>query len=90
MEEIPPLLVFNWNQTGISVVPILSWTMEAKGSKQVETAGMGDKQKIMAVFCGALSGKFLPLQLIYQEKTTACLHALSQISSRLACDIHPH
>lgn len=43
MEEIPPELVFNWNQTGISIVPGSSWTMETKGSKRVEIAGMGDK-----------------------------------------------
>lgn len=73
MEEIPPQLVFNWDQTGISIVPGSSWTMEAKGSKRVEIAGMGDKRQITAVFCGALSGEFLPPQLIYQGKTTACL-----------------
>ena len=27
MEDIPPELVFNWDQTGISVVPGSSWTM---------------------------------------------------------------
>ena len=27
MEEIPPELVFNWDQTGISIVPGSSWTM---------------------------------------------------------------
>ena len=73
MEEIPPQLVFNWDQTGISIVPGSSWTMEVKGSKRVEIVGMGDKRQITAVFCGALSGEFLPPQLIYQGKTTACL-----------------
>ena len=33
MEDIPAQLVFNWDQTGISIVPGSSWTMEAKGSK---------------------------------------------------------
>ena len=47
--------------------------MEAKGSKRVEIVGMDDKRQITAVFCGALSGEFLPPQLIYQGKTTACL-----------------
>ena len=47
--------------------------MEAKGSKQVEIVGMSDKRQITAIFCGALSGDFLPPQLIYQGKTTACL-----------------
>ena len=30
MEDIPPQLIFNCDQTGISVVPGSSWTMEAK------------------------------------------------------------
>ena len=49
MEDIPPQLVFNWNQTGISIVPSSSWTMEAKGTKRVEIARMGDKRQITAV-----------------------------------------
>ena len=32
MEDILPEFVFNWDQTGISVVPGSSWTMEVKGS----------------------------------------------------------
>jgi TctA family transporter len=36
MEDIPPQLVFNWDHTGISIVPSSQWTMEAKGSKRVE------------------------------------------------------
>lgn len=73
MEDIPPKLVFNWDQTGISIVPGSSWTMEVKGSKRVEIVGMDDKRQITAVFCGTLMGEFLPLQLIYQGKTSACL-----------------
>ena len=73
MEDIPSQLVINWDQTGISIVPGSSWTMEAKGSKRVEIVGMGDKRQITAVLCGAMSGEFLPPQLIYQGKTTACL-----------------
>ena len=73
MEDIPPELFFNWDQTGISVVPGSSWTMEVKGSKLVEIAGISDKRQITAVFCGAMTGEFLPPQLIYQGKTSACL-----------------
>ena len=73
MEDVPPELVINWDQTGISIVPGSTWTMEAKGSKRVEIVGTGDKLQITAVFCGALSGEFLPPQLIYQGKTPACL-----------------
>ena len=43
LEEIPPDLVFNWDQNGVSIVPGSSWTMELKGLKRVEIAGMKDK-----------------------------------------------
>ena len=69
MEDVPPELVFNWDQTGISIVPGSSWTMEKKGSKRVEIVGISDKRQITAIFCG----NFLPLQVIYQGKTTASL-----------------
>ena len=73
MEDIPHDLIFNWNQTGISIVPGLTWTMEFKGSIRVEITGISDKHQITAVFCGTMAGEFLPPQLIYQGKTTACL-----------------
>ena len=47
--------------------------MELKGSKRVEITGISDKRQITAVFCGTLAGDFLPPQLIYQGKTSACL-----------------
>ena len=50
MEDIPPELVFNWDQTGISVVPGSSWTMEAKGSKRVEIVGISDKRPTYGSF----------------------------------------
>ena len=30
MEEIPPEMVFNWDQTGIHLVPTSSWTMRSR------------------------------------------------------------
>ena len=72
MEEIPPELILNWDQTGIHLVPASSWTMEKVGSKRVEITGVNDKKQITAVFCGSLSGDFLPIQLIYQGKTARC------------------
>jgi len=73
MEKVPPELVFNWDHTGINIVPGSPWTMEEKGSKRVEVAGLNDKRQITAVFCASLAGEFLPVQLIYQGKTSACL-----------------
>ena len=34
--------------------------------------GPNDKQQITAVFCGSLTGDFLPLQLIYKGKSPLC------------------
>ena len=33
MEEIPPKLVLNWDQTGVKIVPSYTWTMEKQGTK---------------------------------------------------------
>lgn len=69
MEEIPPELILNWDQTGIKIVPSSTWTMDRQGSKRVEAVAVNDKRLITAVFCGSLVGDFLPIQVIYQGKT---------------------
>ena len=73
MMKVPNEFVFNWDHTGINIVPGSQWTMEPKGPKRVELAGLNDKRQITAVFCASLAGEFLPVQLIYTGKTTACL-----------------
>ena len=72
MEEIPPQLILNWDQTGIRIVPSTNWTMDRQGVKRVEIGGACDKRLITAVFCGSLVGDFLPIQLIYKGKTARC------------------
>ena len=72
MEEIPGELVLNWDQTGIKLVPSTTWTMERRGERRVEMAGINDKRLITAVFCGSATGDFLPIQLIYKGKTARC------------------
>ena len=49
MEEILPQLVFNWDQTGMSIVPGSDWSMEMKGAKQVEITGISDKCHMLRV-----------------------------------------
>ena len=71
-EEILPELILTWDQTGIKLVPSSSWTMEERGTRRVELAGLNDKRQIIAVFCGSLMGAFLPIQLIYTDKTPRC------------------
>ena len=39
--------------------------------------GITDKRQITAVFVGSLSGDFLPVQLVYQGKTTKCLPSIN-------------
>ena len=72
MEDIPAELILNWDQTGIKIVPSNTWTMDRQGSQRVEVAGVNDKRIITAVFCGTLTGDFLPVQVIYKGKTPRC------------------
>lgn len=72
MEDIPPELVLNWDQTGVNLVPASSWTMKRKGSKRVEIKGLNDKRQITCVFCVSLFSDFLPIQVIYGGKTDRC------------------
>ena len=73
MDDIPPALVINLDQTGIHYMPAGSWTMEKEGAKRVEVTAADDKRQITAVFAGSLSGDFLPPQLIYKGTTHCCL-----------------
>ena len=54
MEEIPPELIVNWDQTGLNLIPSSSWTMEQRGARRVEITRLNDKRMITAVFCGTL------------------------------------
>ena len=69
LEEIPPELIINWDQTGINYVPVGSWMMEKEGAWRVELAGKDDKCQLTAVSGGSMAGDCLPPQLIYQGKT---------------------
>ena len=58
MEEIPPELMLNWDQTGINLVPASGWMMEQQGSRCVQINGVNDKHQNTTVFCGSLVGDF--------------------------------
>ena len=68
MEDIPPEMVLNWDQTGINIIPSRSWTMKKRGSRRVELKGIDDKRLITAVLCGSLTGVFLLSQIIYKGR----------------------
>ena len=72
MEDITPELLLNWDQTGIHLVPASAWTMDKMGSKLVERAVVNDKHQITSIFCGSAAGDFLPLHLVYKDKTQQC------------------
>ena len=36
----------NWEQTGLTIVPVLQWTMATQGTKRVEIKGIDDKRQI--------------------------------------------
>ena len=59
LEDIPPELVLNWDQTGIKLVPVSNHTIDRQGLKQL----------ITAIFCGSLTGDFLTMQITYKGKT---------------------
>ena len=73
IDEIPQDIIINWDQTGVKYVPVSNWTMEVKGSKRVEVAGVDDKRQITALLSITMSGKLLPVQVVYKGKTPACL-----------------
>jgi hypothetical protein len=73
LEDIPFQLIINWDQTGINYVPVSQWTMEKRGTKRIEVAGINDKRQITAVLAGTMDGDFLLMQLMYQGKTNKCL-----------------
>ena len=72
MNEIPPDLIINWDQTALKIVPTGDWTMNKSGEKIVPIVGSDDKRQITAVLAATLTGKYLQPQLLYQGKTHRC------------------
>ena len=72
LHEVPADLIFNWDQTGILLVPSAQWTMDKKSRKRIPIAGHNDKRQITAVMCGALTGEMLPIQLVYKGTIKKC------------------
>lgn len=67
---VPLQLIINWDQTGVKLVPVSSWTMAESGSKQIPVVAKDDKREITVVLAATASGTLLPPQVIYQGKTT--------------------
>jgi hypothetical protein len=61
------------DQTGIHLVPAARFTYERAGSKTVAVVGAEDKRQITVCVAASLRGDLLPLQLIFQGKTSRSL-----------------
>ena len=64
---LAPLAV-NLDQTPLSYVSPGKYTFSFKGAKNVPIKGVDDKRKITGNFSVSITGKFLPIQLIYKGK----------------------
>ena len=71
--NIPPELIINIDQTPLPFILISKYTMNKKGAKNVPIQGTDDYRQITGTFAVAMSGEFLPMQLIYEGKTPRCL-----------------
>lgn len=57
MNDIPSDLIFNWDQTGLPLVPTGQWTMHHIGDKVIPIANVDDKRQITAVLAATMSGE---------------------------------
>ena len=72
MNDIPNDLIFNWDQTGIQLVPTGQLTMNRAGEKVIAITNFDDKRQVTAVFATTMTGQYLPPQVIYKGKTVRC------------------
>ena len=66
-------LVLNLDQTPLSYVSSGKYAFDLKGSTTFSIKDVGNKRQITAAFTVSVSGFFLPIQLIYNDKTKRCL-----------------
>ena len=69
MNEAPPELIVNWDQTALHLVPTGQWTMHRTGDKIVPFSSSDEKRQVTAVLAASLTSDFLPPQIIYKRKT---------------------
>ena len=51
MNDIPDELIFNWDQTGLSIIPTGEWTMEKRGEKVIKISHSDDKRHNWYIRC---------------------------------------
>ena len=68
--NVPPELILNADQTPSSYVSVGRMTMAQTNSQSVPIKGLADKRNITLTFVISMSDEFLPLQIIYQGKSS--------------------
>ncbi|GAB1524317.1 hypothetical protein RhiTH_007470 [Rhizoctonia solani] len=71
--NIPPKLIINTNQTGVSYLGTGTKTWELQGSSQVSGVGKEEKQQFMLMAAVTAAGQILPYQAIYKGQTAVSL-----------------
>ena len=71
--DVPAPLVINLDETPLSYVSPSKYTFSFKGTQNVPIKGVDDKRQMTATSVVSLTGKFLPIQLIYKGKTERSL-----------------
>ena len=64
--------ILNFDQTPLGFTAPNKATFAEKGGQSVPIANVNDKRQITGTFCVNVSGKFLPIQLIYSVVTDSC------------------
>ena len=72
MNDVPPPLIFNLDQTALQLIPTGEWTMHQVKEKIIPIASSEDKRQITVVLAITMTREYLPPQLIYQGKTLHC------------------
>jgi len=75
--NIPPSMIFVWDEHSSSFFPVTEWTMEDRGAQQVGIVGKEDK-RCMTIGTGfsGLPFNMLKSQFMYEGKTNQCHHTL--------------
>ncbi|KAJ7815544.1 hypothetical protein B0H13DRAFT_2381017 [Mycena leptocephala] len=83
--RIPAALVVNADQTGVVYLPGSRMTYAPRGSKQVGLIGNEEKRTFMALLAVSAAGEALPIQCVYEGKTSRSIPSKSA-TSRQECD----
>ncbi|KAF8594439.1 hypothetical protein BDV93DRAFT_458972 [Ceratobasidium sp. AG-I] len=73
LHSVPPELLINADQTGVSYLGTGNKTWELKGAKQVPAIGQGEKRQFTLMVAVTAAGDTLPFQSIFKGSTSVSL-----------------